>query len=140
MTNPNKKNGNGNATAEQDKEELEALLMKASDDARSKVRSNVDFIENAKVKDWFAYGNDRNTGDLIQTVEVFVNEETEARKYVIKGTDAIVICFGKPKLEGNRVVYSNVTYNENGVPETCKVPDIEPNAEDGARWFSLQKL
>ena len=118
--------------------ELEDLLIQASNNARTKVRSNVEYID-AEVQDWYEYGNDKNTGDLIQPLEVKVGDEELVRKYVIKGTDAIVSCFGKPAKKGDSILYSEVTYNEKGVPTHCKVPDIEPNAQDGSRWFTISK-
>ena len=119
-------------------EELEALLKEASDYARTAIRSNAEMIE-VQIIDWYEQGNDKNTGEPIQPIEVKVDGEEDIRRYSVKGTDAIVSCFGKPVTKNGITKYSNVTYNDEGIPSSCFVPDIQPG-KDGTFWYSIRKL
>lgn len=66
---------------------------------------------------------DRDDKEPIQALEVQINNEKETRCYFLKGTETIEFIFGD--LIDNKL--SNLEYDNNDIPISIKLPDIEPS-------------
>lgn len=120
------------STTKKKPKQLSKAMVDALSSAKTAIRSTATMIE-GDVKDIYELGEDRGTP--IQTAEVLIEGEEEARRYVFRGADTIVAIFGKPNADG---LLSKVEYNEDGIPSSMSVPDVPPNSED-VRWYSLRK-
>ncbi len=113
---------------------LSPEMVQALTAAKVAIRSTAEMLQ-ADIVDIYELGDDPNTKEPIQSVEVQIPGEEDIRRYVFKGTDTINHIFGTPD-EKNHL--SNLEYNDEGVPIKMEVPDVGAN-DKGVRWYQLKK-
>lgn len=121
--------------------ELEEQFKLAALSAKNAIITSKQDVEllDAEIIQWYKTGED--DGVLIQPCKVKVDGEESARKYSIRGLEAIKHLFGKPiKQKNGDFHYEKVEYDTNGIPLKCKVPDCDIDESSDTYWWGLRKV